>query len=135
MPVSIPVEYCAAFRPSANRRHLWGGAEPRLLLSCFYAGWMILLAFPNRYGILGAIGTVLFLRGLARQMAKIDPYFTDVYKESFRYEQSFYTRWQQEPVRRLVLIRKKDRGRPAPRSEVKSRQPVTHERAGARHAG
>lgn len=73
---------------------------------------MILLAFPNRYGILGAIGAVLFLRGLARQMAKIDPYFTDVYKESFRYEQSFYARWQQEPVRRLVLIRKRDRGHP-----------------------
>ena len=91
---------------------------------------MILLAFPNRYGILGAIGTVLFLRGLARQMAKIDPYFTDVYKESFRYEQSFYTRWQQEPVRRLVLIRKKDRRRPAPRSKVKSRGPATHMRVG-----
>ena len=91
---------------------------------------MILLAFPNRYGILGAIGTVLFLRGLARQMAKIDPYFTDVYKESFRYEQSFYTRWQQEPVRRLVLIRKEDRGH-----GVKSRQPVTYTRADAQHVG
>src|SRR5436305_4185500 len=116
MPVSIPVEYCAAFRPSANRRHLWGGAEPRLLLSCFYAGWMILLAFPNRYGILGAIGTVLFLRGLARQMAKIDPYFTDVYKESFRYEAPFYTRWQQEPARRLVLVGGK-RGRRPPKQK------------------
>ena len=103
MPVLIPPEYCAAFRPSANRRHLWGGAEPRLLLSCFYSGWMILLAFPNRYGLLGAIATVLFLRGLARQMAKIDPYFTDVYKESFRYEESFYTRWPQESARRFIL--------------------------------
>ena len=65
---------------------------------------MIFLAFSNRYGFLGAIATVLFLRGLARQMAKIDPYFTDVYKESFRYEESFYTRWTQEPVRRLVLL-------------------------------
>jgi hypothetical protein len=67
---------------------------------------MILLAFPNRYGLLGAIATVLFLRGLARQMAKIDPYFTDVYKESFRYEESFYARWQQEPARRLGLLPK-----------------------------
>src|SRR5690242_3352607 len=117
MPVSIPAEYCAAFRPSANRRHLWGGAEPRLLLSCFYAGWMILLAFPNRYGILGAIATVLFLRGLARQMAKIDPYFTDVYKQSFRYEEPFYTRWQQEPVRRLVLLAGKRHRCPAKRNQ------------------
>jgi hypothetical protein len=96
---------------------------------------MILLAFPNRYGILGAIAAVLFLRGLARQMAKIDPYFTDVYKESFRYEQSFYTRWQQEPVRRLVLIRKRSLGRPAPQSKVKSPRLVTYLRAGARDVG
>ena len=121
MPVSIPAEYCAAFRPSANRRHLWGGAEPRLLLSCFYAGWMILLAFPNRYGILGAIATVLFLRGLARQMAKMDPYFTDVYKESFRYEEPFYTRWRQEPVRRLVLVARKRRSCPAKRNQSRKK--------------
>jgi type IV secretory pathway TrbD component len=106
MPATIPAEYCARFRPSANRRHLWGGAEPKLLLSCFYVGWMIVLAFENRYGLLIAIAAVLFLRALARQMAKIDPYFTEVYQESFRYEKSFYTRWRQEPARRLVLANK-----------------------------
>ena len=109
MPVSIPAEYCAAFRPSANRRHLWGGAEPKLLLSCFYAGWMIAFSFPHSYGLLAAIATVLFLRGLARRLAKIDPYFTEVYQESFRYDKSFYTRWPQEAARKLVLSNRNGR--------------------------
>jgi hypothetical protein len=65
---------------------------------------MIVFAFPKWYGLLGAIATVLFLRGLARRLAKVDPYFTEVYQESLRYERSFYTRWSQEPARKLVLL-------------------------------
>jgi type IV secretory pathway TrbD component len=100
----IPLQYCAPFRPSANRQHLWGGAEPKLLLSCLYAGWMIVMAFPKWYGLTGAAGAVAFLLSLARKMAQIDPYFTKVYHESFRYDQQFYTRWPQQPARRLVLL-------------------------------
>jgi type IV secretory pathway TrbD component len=100
----IPLQYCATFRPSANRQHLWGGAEPKLLLSCIYCGSFIAMAFPNRYGLPAAIATLLFLRALACRMAKMDPYFTKVYQESFRYDQTFYTRWTQQPARRLVLL-------------------------------
>lgn len=65
---------------------------------------MIAFSFPHWYGLLGGIATVLFLRGLARRLAKIDPYFTEVYRESFRYDKSFYTRWPQEAARKLALL-------------------------------
>lgn len=110
MPLFVPVEFCAPFRKSANRRHLFGGAEPKVFMSCIYVSGFIGISIPNRYGLMCAIGLFLFLRSLARYMAKKDPYMSEVYRSSLKFGRRLL-RLTQHPVKVFVLCSSKKKSK------------------------
>src|SRR4051812_33370554 len=84
---AIPPRYVEPFLPSANRRHLMAGMEFPAFLFSLWAPCMTAILGANRYAVIAAIVLWLMLTRLFRAMARRDPFMTEIYMNSLRYQQ------------------------------------------------